>query len=371
MSELALYVHVPFCRKKCPYCAFFKEIWSENRIQAYVHALEKEVLSYQDDINDEIISIFFGGGTPSLLLSNQLASILGAIRKKFNVIDACEVTLEANPETITEAYLYELEAIGINRISLGVQSFLDDELTFLGREHTKGIIEKALTLVCSEVFSWVVNIDLMFSLPDTRVESVAISLDNVLKYEPEHISAYSLTIESGTPFDHRKVLPSPYSLEQYRYIQDSLALAGYDNYEVSAFAKQGYRCRHNLQYWRYQPFIGFGPSAVSFFRGCWYENTRDVTAYIDNPVSLFSLGNVTELTLEKQMTEYILSNLRLTEGINFSELADRFGIDLRVHFKNALDRLLATKLIHVDDNAVRVTKEGRYLLDTVLMEFVD
>ena len=265
--KLGLYIHIPFCVKKCPYCAFHKTLWSVDAESQYLMALEQEMQFYTNVHGRlTITSLFIGGGTPNSLSLDHFERLLQLCYRYFDIDPKIEKTVELNPEILTTSFLAILKSLHINRLSLGIQSFLSEDLIYLGRQHSPKTAESALQLVRDWGFSNI-NIDLMFSLKHSSLSSLLHNISVACSFEPTHLSTYALTIEPGTLFQKQIVKPldQDKELKQYKRIRSLLRKAGYQHYEVSAFAKKGFQSQHNLTYWRFENYIGLGPSAASFF----------------------------------------------------------------------------------------------------------
>jgi oxygen-independent coproporphyrinogen-3 oxidase len=277
-TSIALYIHIPFCNTLCPYCGFYK-VKNQLDLEApLITALSQEIKYYHTQFKQiPLHSIFFGGGTPSLLSVPALSSLFEHIHTTFKLTADCEITMEMNPENITPTLLSAYKQLGINRLSIGIQSFNPKDLSFLGRTHTIKDIKKALTTVCTHD-QWNYNIDLITGLPHLTLEQLNHSLEHALSFKPTHISPYTLSIEPNTPFKKHGITPLNQSIESthYHHIHTKLTAAHYTHYEVSAFSKPGYDSQHNCTYWKYDPFIGIGPSANSFFENRRYSHPPSV-----------------------------------------------------------------------------------------------
>ena len=267
-----VYIHVPFCERKCVYCDFYS-IEDHSSFDAFVDAVVAEIGSFAEEARGTRFgTIFFGGGTPSLLAPNQLAKILDELRKGYSIENDAEVTLEANPGTISAESLSAYRSLGINRLSIGVQSFHNDELKFLGRIHNADEARRSVSDARRAGFSNI-SIDLILALPGQTIDKLEISLAEAVALDPKHISAYTLIVEKGTPLyrlvQSRQVapLPSEAEAELYAFSMDYLIDRGFEHYEVSNYARPGFRSRHNSGYWDHSPYLGFGPSAHSFWKG--------------------------------------------------------------------------------------------------------
>ena len=329
-EKLGVYIHIPFCRSKCDYCDFYSLSGREARMDDYLKALIAHLREtgpltkgYQVD------SIFFGGGTPSFFGDKRLRSVLSEVEKRFDVARDTEVTVECNPDSVDEKMLARLRRAGVNRISLGVQSACDAQLSALHRPHT---FEQAKQAVAAARGAKIKNVslDLIYGLPGQDLDSWRDTLEQVLALEPEHLSGYGLTVESGTPLDARvqrgEVLPDDDTqADMYLWMVDRLAQAGYKQYEVSNFARTGFQSRHNLKYWMGRPYVGFGPGAHSDFGGRRYSFVRDLDAYIDGVLGGGTVIDQSDLIPHRERGgEYLMLRLRTTRGIEEWEYRREF-----------------------------------------------
>lgn len=346
---LAIYLHIPYCRTICPYCDFVRAPLRQGGVpDAFVNALCSEIEAF--DGPRETDTIFFGGGTPSLIAPESLETILTVLRRRFTYADP-EITVEANPDDVEPELVRAWEALGVNRVSLGVQSFDDETLRYLGRRHDAARALRACELVRERFENW--SMDLIFGAPP--VNAWPVTLRTCVALGPPHVSAYGLTFEDGTPFGKRKseAIDDETSLGMYRLAHS--ALNGYTRYEISNFARLGYECRHNLVYWRNEEYAGFGPGAYSFVNGLRARNLTTTDAYLKSPgVKEEEL----RLTGREIRVETVIQHLRLQSGLPKETYRKRFGNDVREDFGGAIDRLLARGLIVEDADALRPTELG-------------
>jgi oxygen-independent coproporphyrinogen III oxidase len=389
-SEYALYFHIPFCTHRCAYCDFNTYAGQECMIPGYVEALcrEIEVVSRSAPERLSAHTIFFGGGTPSLLSAVQFGSILETIRASFQLTPGAEISLEANPGTVTPDSLRDLRSLGFNRISLGVQSAHPDELRQLERIHDYFDVIDAVTWARRAGFDNL-NLDLIFGLPEQSLDRWQASVKLVLGLHPEHLSLYALTVEHGTPFgrwaQHGLLsVPDPdAAADMYEWAGEALAEAGFEQYEISNWAKPGRQCRHNLQYWRGQPYLGFGAGAHGCAAGMRCSNVLRIKTYLDRlqpdhllshypfPLSPATVDQ-TQISTRVEMQETMLTGLRLTrEGVSAENFADRFGVQLRDVFGREIDELTGLLLLEWVGPVLRLTEHGRLLGNQVFMRFVD
>ncbi|MBT5855995.1 radical SAM family heme chaperone HemW [bacterium] len=372
-SALSVYIHVPFCAKLCPYCAFYKQKWGKEREQAFVEATVKEIEWYGEHYPDEVVrTVFWGGGTPNILKRVSVERIMTALRNAYSFQDEVEITMEMNPGMSSKGKLAAFREAGINRVSLGVQSMNADELVVLGRNHTAENTHKTLKHI-REVGFDNVSVDLMFGLPNSTVRSLQNSLDAVLDYDPEHLSTYGLTIESGTPFFRNQQLKVGQDMErkQFQKIITTLKKKDYLHYEVSNFSKINRESKHNMAYWELRPYIGLGPSAHSFFKGNRYSNKRSLDIYTRAPYpSAYLKSGVKPYSSDKLLKEYIMTGLRMMDGLSFSTVNDLFGVDIKRRYANTIQSLYALKLIYKPDHDLRVTTKGVWVLDEIVQQFL-
>lgn len=341
-------------------------------MRAYADALIREMKHYAKKTGDTVFdTVFFGGGTPSLLPIDAVEKILFHAKSLFSIEEDAEVTMEANPATADEKKLSMLRKMGINRLSVGVQSLSDTELRLLGRLHTAS---DALSFLRSarRVGFDNINVDLMYGIPAQTVASARGTLEGVLDFTPTHISAYSLMLEEGTPlYEKREALPIPSEEEEDAIdllVRDTLAEHGYLHYEISNFAKQGRESRHNLHYWHSDPYLGFGVAAYSFFDGARYANTDDLALYLSDPCAP---PKESVLVTERELAyEWIMLRLRLKEGLSLSEYRARFGVDLKKEYANAIEDFTAHRLMVEVGDRISLTEKGFRLSNSILIAFM-
>ncbi len=398
----SLYLHIPFCTHRCAYCDFNTYAGQEDMIPAYVEALCKEIdhvgsraeRSASGD-KAQAHTIFFGGGTPSLLSPPQFDSIFKSIRAAFTLTPGCEITIEANPGTVSYENLLELRKIGINRISFGVQSANAFELQMLERAHNFFDVIEAVTSARKAGFDNL-NLDLIYGLPEQTLDSWQTTVNRILDLHPEHISAYALTLEHGTPFGRwasKGLLPLPdpdLAAEMYEWLGETLDANGYVHYEISNWARSNsefgnqnseFMCQHNLQYWRSLPYLAFGAGAHGYADGYRYSNVLRIKTYIERmnnypiPISQFPLSPATvnqhKQTLKDDMSEYMLNNLRLVQaGITEADFRSRFGSGLMEVYGKEIEGLIRLGLLERDGGIIRLTQRGRLLGNQVFLRFV-
>ena len=345
---ISLYIHIPFCVRKCLYCDFLSGFSSEY-IPIYMSALYKEISAFKTD--KKIKSVFIGGGTPSSVESKYISALMDILAKHFVFADNCEISMEANPCTLTEQNLDEYKKAGINRLSIGVQSFDDRLLKILGRVHDSETAKK--------------NINLMFALPEQSLKDWQKTLETAVYFEPEHISAYSLIIEEGTPFyDKYEPIDESLDREMYYIAKEFLAQNCYKQYEISNFAKQGFECRHNLVYWQGGDYKGFGLGAASLINSHRLKNTENIREYINGTA-------VTEdifLDKEDKMKEFVILGLRCTDGISKAEFKNRFDADIYVVFGEAIKK--HSDLLIINGDNIRFNTKGIDLSNILFSDII-
>ncbi len=399
MEAYSLYFHIPFCTHRCAYCDFNTYAGQEDSIPAYVEALRNEIRSVAHSAPERIRArtVFFGGGTPSLLTAIQFDGILHAIRENFDLEQGAEISLEANPGTLSPGYLDELHALGFNRFSLGVQSAHPDELRQLERIHDYFDVVQAVEWARRAGFDNL-NLDLIFGLPEQTLARWQVSVNLVLGLKPEHLSLYALTLEHGTPFGRwaaRGLMPGPdpdAAADMYEWAEGVLAAAGYGHYEISNWAQAGRQCRHNLQYWRNQPYLGFGAGAHGSAAGLRVANVLRIKTYIERCLEPSPIRfPLSPATVDRKivapftaMQETMMTGLRLTqEGVSAAGFQERFGQRLVDVFGREIDELLRLGLLEWarDDQTsgeidppeagcLRLTRRGHLLGNQVFMRFV-
>ena len=381
---MELYIHIPFCVKKCDYCDFLSFAADEQTQKSYVAALQKELAFYGAKYKDRrITTIFIGGGTPSWLKEDYMQAIMETVYHYFSVEQDAEITIECNPGTITEHKFEVYRRIGINRLSIGLQSTDDEELKILGRIHTFEQFLKTYDMARKHGFSNI-NIDLMSSLPGQTPEIFCDSLYQVLKLKPEHISVYSLIIEKGTPFYElyrfdavrqaagMQTESLPTEEEEYqttKMTQHILKEAGYHWYEISNFAKPGYECRHNIGYWKRVDYLGVGLGASSLIDNVRYSNTRDLYTYLSVPADSLH-ETAAQITRNEQMEEFMFLGLRMRDGFYRDEFTQAFGIPIEAVYGDALNHLQQEELLLKREGRIYLTDKGMDLNNYVVAQFM-
>ncbi len=368
-KPLGVYIHIPFCLKKCLYCDFCSFVGTSDEVRdAYVDAVCRHISEYKEKCAEySVDTVYFGGGTPTLLTVDQFSRIIKAVRNTFDVTSDAEITTECNPATADLEKLSALRAMGFNRISLGVQSANDAELAALGRVHTFSDAKKAFSDARKAGFDNI-SVDLMFGIPYQTRESFRQTLDEVLALSPDHVSAYGLIIEEGTPFfANSKKLVLPDEDDEYNmYIDARRALEsrGLSRYEISNFAANARRSRHNMKYWKYDEYLGFGCSGYSFFGGERFFSPRELDSYIGGIYSLEPKEQVTPLD------EFVMLGMRMTDGVDESEFFRRFGVSFDAGYGRALEPFVRNGFVIREGGVTRFSDEGFYVSNTVLSEIL-
>jgi oxygen-independent coproporphyrinogen-3 oxidase len=376
----SLYIHIPFCVRKCSYCDFTSYAATGISIPEYVELLLNELAANAEKFSRPAVStLYFGGGTPSLLSPGQVERLLAAVSNSYSVAADAEVTLEANPGTISRESLDGYLAAGINRLSLGIQSFDDAQLQLLGRIHTAADARQAYAMARQAGFRNI-SIDLMHSLPQQSVAAWQAALTEAVSMNPEHISAYGLTVESGTPFAARAAqgslqLPAEdLAVELFEITAAELRQAGYEHYEVSNFARPGFRSRHNQVYWQRGSYLGFGAGAHSFLRepffGVRWENPACLDAYAERVKTAACMEMPEPLTREEAMAEFFFLGLRQRAGIDLQQFRQEFGVTADDAFPGTITRFIGAGLLSLSGENLQLTARGLLLANMVLAEFM-
>jgi oxygen-independent coproporphyrinogen-3 oxidase len=367
-----LYIHIPYCRRACSYCDFYFSVSLKSK-NAFLEALlqEIEIRKVFFPAASPLQTVYLGGGTPSLLACPELELILDGVRKVYGIAPTAEITLEANPEDINPEKLDAWRNAGINRLSLGLQSLQDSELQFMNRGHTAAQAIDCIAAAQKAGFSNL-SIDLIYATPGLRLKAWEDTLQKTLAWNIPHISAYALTVEPKTRLAYQvekgKVQPAEDEtfIQQFELLNRILGNAGYERYEISNFAKPGYRSRHNTAYWLQKPYLGLGPSAHSYNGKTRESNIAKVWKYIEFIEARQSAVAFSETLTERQLAnEFILTRLRLSEGLPLQELRQTYGLDLLAVQAVALERLLAQRLITLDANSLKLTEQGQWQADFV------
>lgn len=371
-ASMEIYIHIPFCAKKCEYCDFLSGPAGGKEQRAYVQALLKEIRAAEEGQGRSVSSIFIGGGTPSLLKEDLLGSILNEIYKKFNLEPGAEISIEVNPGTVSSKKLEAYRRMGINRLSIGLQSTDDRELKTLGRLHNYAQFLETYQAAGNAGFDNI-NIDLMSALPDQTYEGWVANLRRTAELSPAHISAYSLIIEEGTPFAMRE-LNLPDEETEYRMYEDTAAILeeyGYEQYEISNYAKKGRRCRHNVGYWTRCDYLGLGLGAASLWGKKRFSNTADMEEYLRNsafPERIRLMEPV--LSREDEMAEFMFLGLRMTEGVSETAFRQGFGVEMREIYGEVLKKYTGMELLEEKDGRIFLTRKGIHVSNSVMSDFL-
>jgi len=376
-KTIGLYIHIPFCRQKCLYCDFPSWAGKEGQMQGYVDALTKEIENRGKAYSDrKVVSVFFGGGTPTILSVPMLEQLMQAVFANWDIAEDAEITTEANPGTLDGEMADALRKMGFNRLSMGVQAWQNRLLKDLGRIHTMEAFQENYKAVREAGFENV-NTDLMFALPNQTMADWQETVRNIVGLNPEHISAYSLILEEGTPFFDRyekgELEPAAEELdrEMYHWAVDYLAKMGYGQYEISNFAKKGRQSRHNRIYWQAEEYLGLGLGAHSYMEGERFHNRYDLQEYIDanGEVSLLK-EDVEVITEEDALAEFMFLGLRLTEGVSFARFRERFGQEMKNIYGRQIEELVRDGLLNEDEIGVRLTARGVDISNVVFEKFL-
>lgn len=371
-TPLELYIHIPFCVQKCQYCDFLSGPSDQETRDRYIKALRAEIQAVQGVEAYEIVSVFIGGGTPSALKAEAIASIMRTLQEQFFFCEDAEVTIEANPGTVDLEKLTIYRNVGINRLSLGLQSTDAEELKLLGRIHSYEEFLKSYEWAREAGFSNI-NIDLMFAIPGQTGEAWRQHLYQVAELNPEHISAYSLIIEEGTPFAEQN-LDLPDEDTEYQMYEDTAEILeryGYRQYEISNYAKQGYMCRHNAGYWQRREYLGFGLGASSLYRGMRFSNTRRMQEYLKESRNSDQIRkDVTVLSRNERIEEFMFLGLRMTEGISEKKFEENFDVRLMDVYGDILQKYEETGFMEHIETKWRLTRKGIHVSNHILADFL-
>lgn len=368
-----IYIHIPFCHKRCVYCDFYL-VTNLKLLDQFLYSLKKEITLYSEKYRSEKFnSIYFGGGTPSILSIEQISALIGDLKNSFIVEQDSEVTLEANPEDLMDIDLNALRKTGINRLSIGVQSFLDDELSFLTRQHTGRETIELISEV-NKVFDNY-SVDLIYSLPGQTEAKILKSIETINKLNAPHVSAYALTYEERTPLfkmmERGDVIVNSEEKESdfFEFVSDSLTEAGYDHYEVSSFCRPGKEARHNSKYWTYDSYIGLGPSAHSFFDFQRWNNIANIGKY--NQLlneNTFPVENQILIEAQERNFELILTGLR-SKGIALKKYKQLTGEDFTIKFDTAINTLVNSGFAEISEDNFRLTRRGFCIADEIIAKY--
>lgn len=374
-----LYIHVPFCVKKCNYCDF--NSFKVDRISknTYLEDLRKEMELYKNEIdeNEEITSIFLGGGTPSILSGGEIKYIFKCINDNFNIKKDAEITIECNPGTLTLEKLQDMKDAGINRLSIGLQATQNNHLEYIGRIHTYEEFEKNYKEALKVGFDNI-NVDLMYCLPNQSFDDWKESLEKITDLNPTHISAYSLILEEGTELYNMyerkefRLIDEDTDIYMYEYTINYLKSKGYNQYEISNYSKNGFECEHNKLYWKCGHYIGLGPGASGYIKNTRYGNLCDLNEYHKSLLkNERPIESKEALNTEDKIEEKIFMGLRMNEGISFADFKKQFNIDFLEEYHKQIKDLSEKNLIQLSEGKMALTQKGREISNTVFIEFMN
>lgn len=369
-----IYIHIPFCKTKCTYCDFYS-ITNFKQQDELVRAMLQEIEKRKSYLNGTISTIYFGGGTPSAISIVDIDLILKAIFSSFKVENDAEITLEANPDDLSLEYLIELGKIGVNRLSMGIQSFDDQQLKAINRRHTAESALNSVKIAKQAGFDNI-SIDLIFGLPEQNLESWKKQVDKAMTLDVQHISAYGLIYEKNTPLWRQmksgKVIPADdeTALEMYDYLVETCAGNGFEQYEISNFSKPGFRSQHNSSYWKQVPYLGIGPSAHSYDLHSRQWNISSIYQYCKNILKDGAYFEK-EILLEKdKYNDTVMVSLRTMEGINLDLIINQFGIKMRDFCVKSAEKYIENNKLRIEDNFLRLTSEGIMISDKILVDLM-
>jgi len=376
---MGMYIHIPFCIKKCNYCDFFSlPLGDQSFLDKYTQALLNEIkIRGQQIPSVQLESIYLGGGTPSLLNGQQLKSILQTVTNEFILLPGAEISLEANPATLDNAKLAQMEEAGINRISLGVQSFYNDELALLGRVHNADAVMESIELLHSR--GWKnFNLDLIYGLPGQSLDKWMQSLKRAVDCSPSHLSMYLLQLEEQTPMGkdvaggRLKMLDEDDEWYMFDQAMEYLEGKGLEHYEISNFCRPGYECRHNLRYWQAEEYLGLGAGAVSFINGSRFINEPQLQQYIDalSTSKQWPVKELEDMSGRELMIDALILGLRLCAGINLDQFKQRFGVDITSEYREIIAYYRDRGLLNIANGHLKFTKVGYFLSNQVLCQFM-
>ncbi len=380
MSDPAgIYIHIPFCATRCHYCNFATGGYEAELARRYVAAVREEI--NRSDVSTKpsmrvVDTIYFGGGTPTTLSVEQISSVIELCHQKFKVAPNAEVTTEANPGSVSQTYLEDLRAIGVNRLSFGVQSFDDDELQMIGRTHSSEDARQAVRMARAAGFTNV-SIDLIAGLPEQKTETWQRNLEEAFALAPDHLSVYLLELYKDAPLLHRiergelRAIDEELTVEMYFALMDEAAHHSFEHYEISNWARPGFESRHNLKYWTGAPYWAFGVSAAGFDSHTRWSNTRNIHEYLEKIESGQSpVAERIELDDEDRQSENLFLRLRLKDGVDLGEHQSRFGVNVMERYRSEIERLREAGLVELKGNVLKISRAGTVLANEVFAAFV-
>lgn len=380
MVDLAgIYIHIPFCGTRCHYCNFATGGYEEVLARQYVKALKSEIerdVATRTGITRQIETLYFGGGTPTTLRADQLGELIETCRINFEIVPGAEITVEANPGTVSAGYLRELGAAGVNRLSFGVQSFDDQELVMIGRTHSGAEARGAVEMAREAGFRNI-SLDLIAGLPEQEMATWQRNLASIFALAPEHLSVYLLELYRDAPLQHRiergelRAIDDETTVAMYYELVDQAARQGYDQYEISNWARPGLESRHNLKYWTGAPYWAFGISAAGYDGQRRWSNIRNINQYLEligRGASL--IAEETLLTDDDRQSEAIFLRLRLRDGVDLEAHRTAFGVTIATKYRDEIDRLREAGLIEMDESRLRISRAGKVLANEVFAAFI-
>lgn len=381
-NEIGIYIHIPFCLSKCYYCDFASYDKKEDKIEEYIYSLCNEILRNAEILSQyKITTIYIGGGTPSYIDSKYIKQIMDTLMFFVNKEDLKEVTIEVNPNSVTEDKLITYKEAGINRLSIGLQSTYDDILKKIGRVHKLEDFENTLNIANKVGFNNI-SLDLIYPLPDLSLEKFKKSINYVLSLKEKnikHISIYNLEVHENTKLGfllnegYLSLVDEDEEYEMYKYLNDTFEANGYHRYEISNYAIKGYESKHNLRYWNQELYLGFGSGASSFFSGTRYSNIKNIDTYVDNMKnnkSVIDDNSYEELDLLALMKEYVMLSLRKIDGLDISKFKSKYKKDVKDIFGEEISELENKELIKRDNNNIKLTNRGLEVANLVWEKFV-
>ncbi len=363
MIKKGIYIHIPFCQTKCPYCDFYSMRGTEEKKDLYLDSLIKEIFFHKNVSAD---TIYLGGGTPSVFGKERLATLIETAKKNFSFTDG-EITVEVNPSSCDEELIKTLSSVGVNRISMGLQSAIDEERKYLGRHSSREKVKKSIEL-CKAYGIENISLDVMLGVPEQTIESLKKTLDFVVDSDAKHVSAYILKIEENTLFFRRQnTLPFPDEdtvCDMYELTCEHLEKNGFNQYEISNFSKQGFESRHNLKYWNSEEYLGLGVAAHSYLNGKRFYHERNFEEYLKNPTIYIPDGD------GGSFSEFSMLKLRLTSGLSKTETSEKFGKEKFEKLLENSKKFISMKLMNFDGENLNFTRQGFLLSNTILSEII-
>lgn len=368
-----IYIHIPFCKKRCHYCDFYKSV-DLLQVDSFLAALSQEIFLRKDYLNERIIStIYFGGGTPSILSAKQLCEILDLIRTTYTVLSEAEITMEANPDDLSAEYLKEIKSIGINRLSIGIQSFSDKDLIFMGRRHSAMQAIEAVKMSQSVGFENI-SIDLIYGIPGMSVKQWKENLHQAFQLNVQHLSAYHLTFHKGTQFWKQlakgaiREIDEDESIIQFETLIEEAKKNDFVHYEISNFALDGFFSKHNTSYWNQTEYLGLGPSAHSYNKATRFWNVSSVKKYLQHIDNKSIAGKLETLSINDKFNDYLLTRLRTCWGISKNQLLQQFGSKYFQYFEQKIIHYKSLGFIEESNDNVFITKKGLFISDSIIEE---